>query len=93
MIRPETRVTQTPDSFNIARLAYETSERVLVVRFTSDQIYQYSGVPLEVYEDLRHADSVGSAFDRLIRKGGYEYENLGRLNAESGAIEKPDNGL
>ena len=63
-------------SSNIDALAYEEPESTLLVKFRGGGIYRYEGVPLNVFESLRSATSVGRAFKLLIKGGGYAYQRM-----------------
>ena len=57
-------------SSNIAQVGYSEEDNTLFVEVTSGGVYQYSGVDLQTYENLRDAGSVGGYFARSIR-GSY----------------------
>ena len=61
---------------NIASVGYAASTAMLLVTFRGGGRYVYSDVPMAVYEALRQAKSVGSAFATLVRQGGYEFRKL-----------------
>lgn len=48
----------------------------LTVEFKSGLTYVYSQVPLEVVEQVISAESVGKAFNELIKKGGYKFQRI-----------------
>ena len=54
-------------STNIAAFRYETSDRVLQVKFASGRIYSYKDVPENVVEEFAHADSKGKFLHANIR--------------------------
>ncbi len=56
----------------LSAIGYEAESRTLEVRFTSGSVYQYEGVPEEVYRGLRGAGSHGQYFSRQIRNN-YPY--------------------
>jgi hypothetical protein len=64
-------------SSNIAAVGYNEEERTLRIQFKSGATYEYEGVELETYDALMGADSVGSAFHRLIKSGSYSYRRVG----------------
>jgi hypothetical protein len=64
------------DSSNVSELGYDAANVTLGVRFHSGSEYHYFGVPVEVFEALRNASSIGSYFDRVVRKGGYRYTRV-----------------
>lgn len=63
-------------SSNIANVAYAANASRLLVTFNNGGRYVYREVPAPVYEALRLATSVGSAFSVLVRKGAFEFEKL-----------------
>lgn len=60
----------------IVALAYDDVRRVMGVIFSSGDEYHYHDVPLETFEAVRGAPSIGSAFDTLIKKAGVKYERI-----------------
>lgn len=57
-------------------IKYEREQARLVVQFSEDAFYEYSGVPGEVVLDVLFADSIGSAFATLIKKPGFSYRKI-----------------
>lgn len=69
---------RTPvQSSNLASVGYDPPSATLEVEFHSSGIYQYFGVPSEIYEGLMSAGSKGTYFDQRIKKGGYPYSKVG----------------
>ncbi|MEZ0611687.1 KTSC domain-containing protein [Fibrella sp. WM1] len=67
-------MTRIPvDSSNLASVGYDG--RTLEVEFLNGSVYQYSGVPDEVYEALMSADSHGKYFNANIRTS-YSYRKV-----------------
>lgn len=64
------------DSTSIAAVRYDARRELLDIRFTSDRVYRYEGVPEFVYRALLRADSKGRYFNEVIRDR-YEYEEVG----------------
>lgn len=58
-------------SSNLASLGYDETTAILEVEFTNGNIYQYSGVPLDVYEGLMASTSKGRYLNENIKKAGY----------------------
>jgi KTSC domain-containing protein len=54
-------------SSSLARLFYDGQQAILQVEFCDGTQYQYSGVPLDTYQNLLQADSRGSCFNHYIR--------------------------
>ncbi|BET57741.1 KTSC domain-containing protein [Geobacter sp. 60473] len=64
-------------SSNLASVGYDASSAVLEVEFNHGGIYQYSGVPEEIYHSLMSAGSHGTYFDQFVKKAGYPYSKVG----------------
>jgi hypothetical protein len=62
-------------SRNLASVGYEEKAKILEVEFKSGAIYQYFGVPEQVYRSLIAARSVGSYFERYVRHR-YRYRRI-----------------
>ncbi len=56
----------------LTSVGYDKKKKILEVEFTSGTVYQYIDVPVEEYEALISADSLGQYFNWNIRKG-YSY--------------------
>lgn len=63
-------------SSNVDAVGYDPDGERLYVRFHSGDIYEYHGVPKDVYEDLLAAPSVGRFLNYEI-KGRYSYSRVG----------------
>lgn len=61
-------------SSTISRLAWV--EDNLIVEFVSGQKYKYFEVPIEILHKLITSYSVGSEFDKLVKKGNFRFEKL-----------------
>ena len=59
------------DSSAICSVGYDPASETLEVEFQSGNVYRYSGVPEEIYEDFLQARSKGRFFGTFIR-GQYE---------------------
>ena len=64
------------ESSNIAAIGYDAEDKRLRVTFKSGATYDYLNVEPETHDALIGADSVGSAFHRLIRSQGDTYPYL-----------------
>ena len=64
-------------SSNLASVGYEAESGTLEVEFVKGGIYQYFGVPADVFEGLMAAGSKGSFFQYNIRKAGYPCSKVG----------------
>jgi len=63
------------ESSNLASIGYDVNNEILEVEFKHGGVYQYSDVPVNVYEELMNADSHGVYFSANIRNE-YEYKKL-----------------
>lgn len=59
----------------VSRLQYDRATRVLTAVF-NERYYTYTDVPSDVVLDILFADSIGATFDKLIKKGGYAYQEI-----------------
>jgi len=66
---------QAVSSSNLASVGYDPNSNTLEIQFHSGGIYQYTGVPEYVYEELMSASSLGSFFARSI-KNSYPYQQV-----------------
>jgi hypothetical protein len=60
----------------LVSVKYEREQARLVVQFGEDSFYEYDGVPGDVVLDFMFADSIGSAFSALVKKGGFQFRKL-----------------
>lgn len=67
---------QPVSSSNLAAIGYDYDTAVLRIEFLKGGLYEYQGVPSEVYEGFMSASSKGTYFDQNIKKGGYPYQKL-----------------
>lgn len=64
---------QDVQSSLIQEVGYDPEAQVLTVHFVgTDEVYEYTGVPADVYDELMAAESKGSYFVNTI-KGNYDY--------------------
>lgn len=63
------------DSTTIDAVRYDAARGLLDIRFTSERVYRYAGVPEFVFRALLRADSKGRYFNDIIRDG-YDYDEL-----------------
>lgn len=66
---------ETPDSSQVEKFAYRALDESLDVQFKSGGLYRYSGVPADVVEEMKRAESVGKFLNKSI-KGTYEFKKL-----------------
>jgi hypothetical protein len=64
-------------STNIESIGYDGESSTLEVEFHHGGIYQYSGVPSDVYLGLMAADSHGKFLDVYVKKANYPYRRVG----------------
>lgn len=71
----ETLLVAKFKSSNIAYLAYNVDINQVVAVFFSNEkkAYHYNEVPPQTFFKVMKADSIGSAFNKLIVKGGFDY--------------------
>ncbi|MDE5552958.1 MAG: KTSC domain-containing protein [Malacoplasma sp.] len=62
-------------SSNVDSVGYDENFQILYVRFLNGSLYIYKGVPLNEYQGLRQASSVGSYLHSNI-KNFYPYERI-----------------
>lgn len=63
-------------SSNIASIGYDIPSQTLEVEFQNRSIYQYYGVPENMYEQLMQAGSKGRFLNTYI-KNAYGYSRIG----------------
>ena len=61
---------RTEESSNVHSL-YRHPDGTICVKFNSGGLYTYIGAPVEVYLDLRHAQSVGGYLNKVIKQYPY----------------------
>lgn len=68
------------ESTTMRSIGYEAAGQMLEIEFESGAVYRYLGVPGEVFEQLRQAESKGRYFNAAIRDC-YEWERGGQRAA------------
>lgn len=78
-----TILTHTKPSKNIhGNVEYNKAEKTLKVTFKNPKTevvngtYLYSGIPIDLWNALIKAESLGSFINKNVAKGGYAYEKL-----------------
>jgi len=66
---------QAVRSRDIAIIGYDQATSTLEVAFRNGGVYQYSGVPEEIYKSLLTASSHGSYFQEYVKEK-YPYERI-----------------
>jgi len=64
------------NSSNIESIGYDKQNEHVYVRFLDGSLYVYKGVPLQEFENLQDAPSLGSYLHRNY-KNVYPYERIG----------------
>jgi len=54
-------------SSDLSAVGYDSSSETLTIEFNSGGLYEYYGVPQNIYEGLMSASSKGKFFHRFIR--------------------------
>ena len=62
-------------SSNLASVGYDPQRHILEVEFLGGSVYQYYGVPEQVYRNLMNAGSHGTYFSAYIRNS-YRYSQI-----------------
>ena len=62
-------------SSNLRSIGYDASTHILEIEFNSFAIYQYSNVPVNIYNGLMSASSKGHYFSEFI-KDKYPYRRI-----------------
>ena len=63
-------------SSNIRAIGYDTTTQTLEVEFLSGWVYQYYGVPENLYQQIMQASSKGQFLNQYI-KNAYPYSRVG----------------
>lgn len=66
---------QFVESSNVERIGYDNGSSTLRVEFKTGGTYDYFGVPEDIFENLRHASSVGGYLASAI-KGSYPFSKI-----------------
>lgn len=67
---------QSRPSSMLKSVKYDEQNQRLVATFANGQSVQYEGVPANIVDELDSAESAGSAFSKLIKGGGYDFEYI-----------------
>lgn len=59
----------------LSQIQYDRETQLMTVNF-GEKFYEYIGVTQEDLLDVMFADSIGSTFDRLIKKGSYAFREV-----------------
>jgi hypothetical protein len=55
---------------------YDGVRHLLEIEFEDGRVYQYEGVPMDVYHDLLASDAPGRYLDARVKKTGYKYRRM-----------------
>lgn len=64
-------------SSDLSSVGYDYDNAILHVQFLKGGLYEYTGVPSDIYEGLISAGSKGQYFNTFIKKGGYPCSKIG----------------
>lgn len=63
-------------SSSVAAIGYDADTAILRVEYLTGSLYEYIGVPVDIYEGLLYASSVGTYLNLYVKKGGYNYYKI-----------------
>ncbi len=66
---------RTVVSSNVSSIGYDPSTQTLEVEFLSGSVYQYYGVPKQIYDEIMRAPSKGQFLHTYV-KNGYAYSRV-----------------
>lgn len=58
---------QVLGSSQITAMAHNSDTSEMFINFHSGVVYKYQNVPTDIYKQIRNAESVGSAFNKLVK--------------------------
>lgn len=61
-------MVQVTNSSTISGYEYDAERKILTVNFTKGTTYRYFDVPVEVYDGMTKAESIGKYFHGNIKK-------------------------
>lgn len=64
------------NSSNVGSIGYDPDSATLRIEYSKGGIYEYQGVPIDVYEGLMGAASKGDYVNQVIKRGGYPFSRL-----------------
>ena len=62
-------------SSNIHSVGYNEGNKVLRVMFSTGTMYDYSGIPIEVFKGMKKTESPGKYFREFV-KGKYQFSKV-----------------
>jgi hypothetical protein len=63
-------------STDINSVGYDIESQILEIEFHNGGVYQYFGVPQNIYDELMGSVSKGKYFNMNIKKAGYSFSKL-----------------
>jgi hypothetical protein len=64
---------QPVESSAVVSIGYDPDLQILEIEYTGGRVYRYPGVPLEEYEALMNADSIGTYVNQVIKTKYSDY--------------------
>ena len=71
-------VRQYVVSSSIRSVGFDSGSRVLEIEFCTGGVYQFRGVPADVYDELLSAPSIAKYFQHRIKES-YDLERVGEV--------------
>lgn len=65
----------TTSNSALGSFSYNADTQVLSVKFDKGGVYEYAGVPADVFDQLKKAESQGEVFNQLV-KGQYKSKKV-----------------
>lgn len=59
----------------LSAVRYDRETKRLVIQF-GDAYFEYTDVSSDVVVDFMFADSIGSSFDKLVKKAGFSFRRI-----------------
>ena len=60
----------------IKSFGYDEAEKILEVQIITGELYQYYNIPLQIYEEIKAAPSLGKYYNEVIKKAGFEFKKI-----------------
>lgn len=75
---PRTPVMESANSGHLQKIGYHADSQTAVIEYPNGKVYEYRGVPQEVFDNMKNAESQGS-FAAQNLKGRYETNYRGAV--------------
>lgn len=62
-------------SSNVAQVGYDSLTGTMGVKFNNGTVYEYDDVPVEIFEGVRDAESVGRVFNSTV-KNAFQFRKV-----------------